>query len=74
MATKTVDIRRAKPEMKKLLSQVAAGMEIVFTEDDHPIARLVSVRQRIAGLHSGAISTTSDFDQSLPDEFWMGTE
>jgi uncharacterized protein (DUF433 family) len=28
---------------------------------------------RIMGLHRGAISTTSDFDAPLPDDFWAGT-
>jgi antitoxin (DNA-binding transcriptional repressor) of toxin-antitoxin stability system len=27
---------------------------------------------RMAGLHEGAIQTTSDFDEPLPDSFWVG--
>lgn len=26
------------------------------------------------GLHLGAISTSEDFDEPLPDEFWLGEE
>ena len=29
--------------------------------------------QRKAGLHAGAIWTSDDFDEPLPDEFWTGT-
>jgi len=28
---------------------------------------------RIAGLHAGAIRMSDDFDDPLPDEFWIGT-
>jgi len=37
-----------------------------------PVARLVPISVRAAGLHAGAIWTSPDFDEPLPDEFWMG--
>ena len=30
--------------------------------------------ERIAGLHPGAFQPTTDFDDPLPDEFWLGKE
>jgi len=30
--------------------------------------------QRIAGLHEGQILISDDFNDSLPDEFWLGNE
>jgi Protein of unknown function (DUF2281) len=30
--------------------------------------------QRIAGLHEGQIWIGDDFNDSLPDEFWLGNE
>jgi antitoxin (DNA-binding transcriptional repressor) of toxin-antitoxin stability system len=72
MLTKTFDVREAQKDLKELLSLVVAGTEIVFTEGDTPIARLVSMRRRVAGLHSGAIWTSQDFDEPLPEEFWVG--
>ncbi len=30
--------------------------------------------ERIAGLHPGAFQPTADFDDPLPDEFWLGKE
>lgn len=31
-------------------------------------------KQRILGMHPGAIETTPDFDDPLPDEFWLGKD
>ena len=72
--TKTVDVSEAQTQWVKLLSLVKAGTEIIFTEGSTLIARLVPVAlplPRLPGLHAGAIWTSDDFDQPLPDEFWM---
>lgn len=50
------------------------GIEIVLTEGDTHAARLVSIvpqatTPRKAGLHTGAIWTSDDFDEPLT-EFW----
>jgi antitoxin (DNA-binding transcriptional repressor) of toxin-antitoxin stability system len=44
-----------------------------------PVARLVPVvahpkKKRVAGLNRGTISTSEDFNEPLPDEFWLGQE
>jgi antitoxin (DNA-binding transcriptional repressor) of toxin-antitoxin stability system len=41
------------------------------------VARLVPVvahskKEGVAGLNRGTISTSEDFDEPLPDEFWLG--
>jgi len=72
MSTKTVDVHEAQTRLKELLSQMQAGVEVVLTEDSTPVARLVPIAPRVAGLHAGAISTGADFDEPLPDEFWSG--
>jgi hypothetical protein len=33
-----------------------------------------SRKKRVAGLNRGTISTSEDFDEALPDEFWLGQE
>jgi hypothetical protein len=33
-----------------------------------------SKKKRVAGLNRGTISTNEDFDEPLPDEFWLGQE
>lgn len=72
----TVDVREAQVHLKDLLSQVLAGKEIVLTEGNSPVARLVPVDSittpRMPGLHFGAIWTSPDFDEPLPEEFWTG--
>ncbi|MDD5451948.1 MAG: type II toxin-antitoxin system Phd/YefM family antitoxin [Desulfovibrionales bacterium] len=72
MSIQTIDVRKAPPDLKGLLSLVAEGTEVVLTEGDTPLARLVPIGKRVAGLHSGAIWISEDFDEPLPDEFWMG--
>ncbi|MBM4047297.1 MAG: toxin-antitoxin (TA) system antitoxin [Planctomycetes bacterium] len=72
MLTKTVDIDKMQTDLKELLSQAAEGAEIVFVQGSTPIARLVSAGRRVAGLHAGAISTSADFDEPLPEKFWVG--
>ena len=70
MSNKTVDVGAEQGTLKELLSLVAAGAEIVLTEGGTPVARLVPVSPRIAGLHSGVATTSDDFDAPLPDGFW----
>ncbi|MEW6217952.1 MAG: toxin-antitoxin (TA) system antitoxin [Thermodesulfobacteriota bacterium] len=73
MLTKTVDVKEGLPELKGLLSLVADGTEVVLVEGDTPIARLLPVTKRVAGLHTGSIWTSEDFDEPLPDAFWTGS-
>ena len=74
MPVKTVDIDEAQVQLKELLSLIGAGTEIVLTQEDTPIARIISIEStsspRVAGLHQGAMKTTDDFDEPLSDEFW----
>lgn len=74
--TKTVDINSTQANLADLLSSLTAGSEIVLTNGDVPVAYLVPATEasspRIPGLHPGAIRTSDDFDQPLPDDFWTG--
>jgi len=76
MPTKTIDIHEDKPQLNELLPLVTAGTEIILTEGDTPVARLVPFSAapgtRVPGLHAGAIWKSQDFDAPLPDEFWIG--
>jgi len=72
MLTRTIDVGKEPPDLQVLLSLVAQGTEVVLTKGDTPIARLVPVGKRVAGLHAGAIWTSEDFDEPLSDEFWTG--
>jgi antitoxin (DNA-binding transcriptional repressor) of toxin-antitoxin stability system len=70
MTTITVEVKKADPKLKKLLSQVAEGKEVLFKEGDQLVARLVPVGKRVPGLHAGTIKISKDFNDPLPDEFW----
>ena len=73
MMTRTVDVTKESPDLKGLLSLVADGNEVLLTEGLTPVARLVPVGKRVAGLHAGLVWTSEDFDEPLPDEFWVGS-
>lgn len=74
--TKTVDVRDAQAQLPELLTLALEGNEVIISEGDKPLARLVPVitskQKRVAGLNRGAIWMSDDFDESLPDEFWVG--
>lgn len=58
---KVVDL--LTPEQKRAL------VEHIATEAHH--AEVDLSQPRILGLHAGAIWTSDDFDEPLPDEFWL---
>lgn len=75
--TKTVNIGEAQTQLPKLLSLVTEGNEVIIAEGDKPVAKIVPIlshlQTRIAGLNRGKIWISDDFDDPLPDKFWMGT-
>ena len=76
--TTTIDINEAKQHLAQLLDLAKEGNEVFISEGSTPVARLTAVapssthKPRVAGLHAGAISVSDDFDQELPEEFWLG--
>jgi hypothetical protein len=50
---------------------------VILTAGDTPLARVVSVepslKPRVPDLFPG-IWTSDDFDEPLPDEFWLGED
>lgn len=74
MLAKTIDIRNEPTDLDNLLSLIAEGTEVLLTDGDTPVARLLPIGKRVAGLHAGAIWTSEDFDEPLPDEFWTGNQ
>lgn len=78
MNTTSVDVLDVQTRFLELLSQVMAGDEIVVTQEKKPVARLLPVaapaKPRIAGLHAGLGWVSDDFDNPLPDEFWVSDD
>ena len=76
METKTIDVQKPQSKLQDLVSWIITGAEVVLTQGGKPIARVVplasSTTPRVAGLHTGKIWTSADFDAPLPDDFWTG--
>jgi antitoxin (DNA-binding transcriptional repressor) of toxin-antitoxin stability system len=70
MQTETIDIEQAQAHFRDLLHRVVAGVHVVLCENQKTIAHLVPAGERVAGLHSGAIWASEDFDAPLPECFW----
>jgi len=74
MTVQTIDLLKTPTDLKKLLSFVTKGNEVLLTEGSKPVARVLPMvaaeAARVPGLHAGAIWTSDDFDAPLPDEFW----
>ena len=78
MSTKTVGIEEAQTNLSELLSLAQQGNTVIIADGDTPLAQLVPViaqnRPNIAGLNRGAMRMRDDFNDPLPDEFWLGEE
>jgi antitoxin (DNA-binding transcriptional repressor) of toxin-antitoxin stability system len=80
MTTTTIDVRDPQTQLPQLLALVAEGTEVILTDGTKALARVVPVDgeqerpQRVPDLFPGAIWTSEDFDEPLPDEFWFGEE
>jgi antitoxin (DNA-binding transcriptional repressor) of toxin-antitoxin stability system len=76
--TEIVDVKEAKERLPELVSLALEGNEVIISEGDKQVARLVPIpspgRERVMGLHRGAAWMSDDFDEPLPDEFWLGVD
>ncbi|MBF0228787.1 MAG: toxin-antitoxin (TA) system antitoxin [Desulfamplus sp.] len=73
MLTKMINIKDIQTNINDLLLIALEGTEIIFTENNIPLARLTPMANSIsrqAGLHKGVIWTSEDFDEPLPESFW----
>ena len=77
MTVKTIEVDDTQEQMKNLLSLVQQDIEVVITQNETPIAKVVplveySPVKRVAGLNRGSTSMSDDFDEPLEDDFWLG--
>ena len=74
MSTKTIDVHNTQISLEEILSLIREGADVILTDASTPLARMIPLskprKTRIAGLHAGAIWTSDDFDDPLPEEFW----
>ncbi len=80
MTTKTVDIQTTQMSIQELASLIQAGDEVILTTGDEPLARIVPMEKvekqpgkRTPGLFPG-IWMSDDFNDELPDSFWLGED
>lgn len=77
--TTTIDINEA--QIFQLVELAKAGQEVILAQDDKPLLRVTAIeaetpapKQRIGNLHKGLVDISEDFDEPLPDSFWLGEE
>ncbi|NEQ68412.1 MAG: prevent-host-death protein [Symploca sp. SIO2D2] len=82
MSNKIFDLKQLPSSVTELLSLIQDDQEIIITDDNIPVARL-TILNPVAqtklkleempqpGLNLGAMVMSDDFDQPLPDEFWL---
>ncbi len=76
MATKIIAADDIQSQISELLLLISKGDDIIIEKDNRPFAKLTAIsgfgKKRIPGLNRGEIWTSEDFDEPLPDEFWLG--
>lgn len=77
MTTRTVTVSDIQARLPQVLSMVSAGDVVIISEDDKPLAKIVPIQKqgnrRIAGLNKDKIQISPDFDDALPEKFWLGS-
>ncbi|MDJ0731267.1 MAG: prevent-host-death protein [Crocosphaera sp.] len=82
MSNKTFDLTQLPISLIELLSLIQDDQEIVITNNNIPVARLTrlnpitqmslqSEKTPKPGINMGAMVMSDDFDEPLPDEFWL---
>ena len=75
MTSKTVTINEIQNKFKDFLNLALKGNEIIILDDNKEIAKLLPIIQfdkpRIPGLNKGKIRMSQDFDEPLPENFWI---
>ncbi len=76
MATKIIMADDMQAQISELLLLIPKGDDIIIEKDNKPFAKLTAIsgfgKKRIPGLNRGEILTSKTFDETLPDEFWLG--
>lgn len=78
MAQVTYDISELPGRFAEAVARAEQGDEVLVTAPGLRTMRLTpgphlpSSTPRVANLHPGAMTMSPDFDDPLPDEFWLG--
>ncbi|HFB66706.1 MAG TPA: type II toxin-antitoxin system prevent-host-death family antitoxin [Aeromonadales bacterium] len=73
-----LSIDEVEGNLAKLIALVQKGDEVVFSEKNQPVVKLVICEnikgRRVAGLHQGEVHMSEDFDEPLDESYWMGEQ
>lgn len=86
--TKTLSIHDVPTQLIGILARAKAGDEIILEDNGEPLATVSPIEkhkkngkrvaglgnERILGLREGQAWTSDDFDDELPDQFWLGDD
>ena len=72
MASKTMDVAEVQAHFQEVFDGVERGDQFFVKKDNRLIAEIIPTKSRRLGLHKGAVTCTDDFDDALPESFWMG--
>ncbi|MBX3062050.1 MAG: toxin-antitoxin (TA) system antitoxin [Anaerolineae bacterium] len=84
MTTRTIDLAYTSLSLDEILAELQDDQtEILLLRGEKPLARLLPIAssseqgimssKRIMGLHRGETWISDDFNDALPDEFWLGS-
>ena len=75
---KTIELLAVNPSVEELLNLARKQSGLRLTRSGQSRAGIIPMieqpRKRIAPLHPGAWQVREDFDQPLPEGFWLGKE
>jgi antitoxin (DNA-binding transcriptional repressor) of toxin-antitoxin stability system len=76
MSTKRVTLAEADGHLAELIEAAQRGDEVVIEDNGHAQVQLVALPQvgkpRVLGLHEGLVDIGEDFNDPLPNGFWLG--
>ena len=75
MSPKIVTVEEAASHLLELIGLAEQGAEVVIAYENQPKVKLVPIRpaphKRVFGQHRGKIWMRPDFDEPLPESFWL---
>ena len=72
----SVTLQEAEGHLAELASLAASGKRVVIRCSDGTLLRLVPEKaaSRVFGQYEGQIKASDDFDDELPESYWLGTD
>lgn len=75
MSSTIVTVEEAEARLLELIGLAEQGEDIVIAHENQPKVKLVPIGQvppkRVFGQHRGKIWMSPDFNDPLPDDFWL---